>query len=515
MNKEIIENSIKDKINKLKLKFTSYEVGTIISIMDDVITLEGLYHIAYGSLLFIGKNKENIAQVLKLETDKVIAVIIQQITPIYEGDTAYSDQSYLTVPVGPNLLGRIIDPLGNPLDKLGLIQTAHHFLVERPSAPVMARSKVNQPLFTGIKMIDYLIPIGLGQRELIVGNRNVGKTQIAIDTIINQKGKNIKCIYVAIGQRASKVNAIINTLEKHGALEYTIVIFTSSSDKAMLQFIAPYAGSSIGEYFMEQGEDAIVVYDDLTKHAWCYRQISLLLANTPGREAYPGDLFYSHSRLLERSACVNKEYVQSKKITEGEAKIGSLTALPIVEIQNDDMTSFVATNIISITDGQIILSSELFKKGIRPAIDPGNSVSRVGQSAQTRLIRSLVGNLRLFLAQYRELSSFSELSSELDPNTTYNLKRGATCTSLLVQEEESPLNYPSIVLTLILILHKDMTEISPDHLSEYELFFHKYFKENCYELYKQIITLDTLDQEKINFIIHQAEQARNLFLPNK
>ena len=390
-----------------------------------------------GEMLEFPGNTYGLA--MNLERDSVGAVILGEYTHISEGDTVRTTGRILQVPVGPELIGRVVNALGQPIDGKGPIDAKAYDVVEKIAPGVIERQSVDQPVQTGLKSIDAMVPIGRGQRELIIGDRQTGKTAVALDTIINQKGKNLICVYVAIGQKASTVANVVRQLTEHGAMDYTIVVAATASDTAALQYIAPYAGATMGEYFRDRGQDSLIVYDDLTKQAWAYRQISLLLRRPPGREAYPGDVFYLHSRLLERAARVNAEYVE--RFTKGEVKgkTGSMTALPIIETQAGDVTAFVPTNVISITDGQIFLETDLFNAGIRPAINPGISVSRVGGAAQTKVIKKLGGGVRLALAQYRELAAFAQFASDLDETTRKELERGRVVTELMKQPQYRPL----------------------------------------------------------------------------
>jgi F-type H+-transporting ATPase subunit alpha len=385
---------------------------------------------------------------LNLERDSVGAVILGDYEHISEGDTVKCTGRILEVPVGEQLLGRVVNSLGQPIDGKGAIDATQFEPIEKVAPGVIARQSVSQPVQTGLKSIDAMVPIGRGQRELIIGDRQTGKSAVAIDAIINQKGTGIKCVYVGIGQKASTIANVVRKLEEHGAMEHTIVVAANASDSAALQFIAPYSGCTMGEYFRDKGEDALIVYDDLTKQAWAYRQVSLLLRRPPGREAYPGDVFYLHSRLLERAARINADYVE--KITDGKVKgqTGSLTALPIIETQGGDVSAFVPTNVISITDGQIFLESDLFNAGIRPAINAGLSVSRVGGAAQTPIIKKLGGGVRLALAQYRELAAFSQFASDLDEATRKQLERGQRVTELMKQRQYSPLSVAEMAVSL-------------------------------------------------------------------
>ncbi|MBK2028889.1 F0F1 ATP synthase subunit alpha [Francisella noatunensis] len=441
-----ISGLIKKRIEKFDNSVELKSEGTIVSVTDGIVTIYGLDDVTAGEMIKLPGDVYGLA--LNLNTDSVGAVVLGDYEHIKEGDKAYCTGRILEVPVGEALLGRVVDALGNPIDGKGEIETAHSSPIEKIAPGVIWRKSVDQALQTGIKSIDSMVPIGRGQRELIIGDRQIGKTAIAIDAIINQKGTGVKCIYVAIGQKASSIANIVRQLEEHGAMEHTIIVAATASDSAALQYIAPYAGCSMGEYFRDRGEDAVIVYDDLTKQAWAYRQISLLLRRPPGREAYPGDVFYLHSRLLERAARVNEEYVERFTNGEVKGKTGSLTALPIIETQAGDISAFVPTNVISITDGQIFLETDLFNSGLRPAINPGNSVSRVGGAAQTKIIKKLGGGIRLALAQFRELEAFSQFASDLDEATRSQLNRGQRVTELLKQKQFSTLSIALMALSL-------------------------------------------------------------------
>ena len=434
LNPSEISDLLKKRIEDLGVSADLRTQGTVISVTDGIVRIHGLSDVMQGEMLEFPGNTYGLA--MNLERDSVGAVILGEYTHISEGDTVRTTGRILQVPVGPELIGRVVNALGQPIDGKGPIDAKAYDVVEKIAPGVIERQSVDQPVQTGLKSID---PIGRGQRELIIGDRQTGKTAVALDTIINQKGKNLICVYVAIGQKASTVANVVRQLTEHGAMDYTIVVAATASDTAALQYIAPYAGATMGEYFRDRGQDSLIVYDDLTKQAWAYRQISLLLRRPPGREAYPGDVFYLHSRLLERAARVNAEYVE--RFTKGEVKgkTGSMTALPIIETQAGDVTAFVPTNVISITDGQIFLETDLFNAGIRPAINPGISVSRVGGAAQTKVIKKLGGGVRLALAQYRELAAFAQFASDLDETTRKELERGRVVTELMKQPQYRPL----------------------------------------------------------------------------
>jgi len=446
LNPSEISELIKDRIKNFESAAEARTEGTIVSLMDGIARIHGLADVMSGEMIEFPGNTYGMA--LNLERDSVGAVILGDYEHISEGDTAKCTGRILEVPVGEQLLGRVVNSLGEPIDGKGAIDAKQFEPIEKVAPGVIARQSVSQPVQTGLKSIDSMVPIGRGQRELIIGDRQTGKSAVAIDAIINQKGTGIKCVYVGIGQKASTIANVVRKLEEFGAMEHTIVVAANASDSATLQYIAPYAGCTMGEYFRDRGEDALIVYDDLTKQAWAYRQVSLLLRRPPGREAYPGDVFYLHSRLLERAARINADYVE--KITDGKIKgqTGSLTALPIIETQGGDVSAFVPTNVISITDGQIFLESDLFNAGIRPAINAGLSVSRVGGAAQTPVIKKLGGGVRLALAQYRELAAFSQFASDLDEATRKQLERGQRVTELMKQRQYSPMPIAEMAISL-------------------------------------------------------------------
>ena len=441
-----ISDLIKKRIEGSDLSAEAKTEGTIVAVTDGIVRIHGLSDVMAGEMIEFPNNTYGLA--LNLERDSVGAVILGNYEHLSEGDIAKCTGKILEVPVGEALIGRVVNSLGAPIDGKGEIGSKEFAPVEKVAPGVIQRQSVDQPVQTGLKSIDAMVPIGRGQRELIIGDRQTGKTAIAIDTIINQKGTGVKCIYVAIGQKASSVSNVVKKLEEHGALDHTIVVASTAAESAAMQYIAPYAGCSMGEYFMEKGEDALIIYDDLSKQAVAYRQVSLLLKRPPGREAYPGDVFYLHSRLLERASRVNAEHIE--KITGGavKGKTGSLTAMPIIETQAGDVSAFVPTNVISITDGQIFLETNLFNSGLRPAVDAGLSVSRVGGAAQTKLIKKLGGGVRLALAQYRELAAFSQFASDLDEQTRKQLERGERVMELMKQTQYSPLNISSMGLVL-------------------------------------------------------------------
>jgi F-type H+-transporting ATPase subunit alpha len=423
---------------------------------------------------------------LNLERDSVGAVVLGDYQNLKEGMTAKCTGRILEVPVGPELLGRVVDALGNPIDGKGAIDAKITDAVEKVAPGVIARQSVDQPVQTGLKAIDAMVPIGRGQRELIIGDRQIGKSAIAIDAIINQKGTGIKCIYVAVGQKQSTIANVVRKLEEHGAMDHTIVVAAGAADPAAMQFLAPYAGCAMGEYFRDRGEDALIIYDDLTKQAWAYRQISLLLRRPPGREAYPGDVFYLHSRLLERAARVNADYVEA--FTNGEVKgqTGSLTALPVIETQGGDVSAFVPTNVISITDGQIFLETSLFNSGVRPAINAGLSVSRVGGAAQTKIIKKLGGGVRLALAQYRELAAFSQFASDLDDATRAQLEHGQRVTELMKQKQYSPMSVSEMGLSLYAANEGFLADVDLNKIGDFESALIAYFNSEHADLMGQV-----------------------------
>ncbi len=461
-----ISDLIKARIEKFESAAEERNVGTVVTVTDGIVRVHGLADVKYGEMLEFPGGSTGLA--LNLEQDSVGAVVLGEYKHIIEGDTVKTTGRILEVPVGEAMLGRVVDALGNPIDGKGPIDTPHRSPVERVAPGVVFRKSVSQPVQTGYKAIDSMVPIGRGQRELIIGDRQTGKSALAIDTIINQKNSGIKCIYVAIGQKQSSIAGVVRKLEEHDALKHTIIVAASASTPASMQYLAPYAGCAMGEYFMDQGEDALIIYDDLTKQAWAYRQISLLLRRPPGREAYPGDVFYLHSRLLERSARVNEEYVEKKTSGRVKGKTGSLTGLPIIETQAGDVTAFVPTNVISITDGQIFLEGDLFNAGIRPAMNAGISVSRVGGAAQTKIISKLGGGIRLALAQYRELAAFSQFASDLDEATRRQLERGQRVTELMKQKQYSPMSVAEMALSIYAVNNGYMDKVERPKIGAFE-----------------------------------------------
>ena len=488
LNPSEISELLKQRIEGMGLNTNLRTEGTVVSVTDGICRVHGLSDVMQGEMLEFPNNTYGLA--LNLERDSVGAVILGDYTHITEGDIVKTTGRILQVPVGPALKGRVVNALGQPIDGKGPIETTEFDVVEKVAPGVIERQSVSQPVQTGLKSIDSMVPIGRGQRELIIGDRQTGKTAVAIDTIINQKGKDLTCIYVAIGQKASTIANVVRKLEEYGALEYTIVVAASASESAAMQYIAPYAGATMGEYFRDRGEDSLIVYDDLTKQAWAYRQISLLLRRPPGREAYPGDVFYLHSRLLERAARVNPEYVE--RFTKGavKGKTGSMTALPIIETQAGDVTAFVPTNVISITDGQIFLETDLFNAGIRPAINPGISVSRVGGAAQTKVIKKLGGGVRLALAQYRELAAFAQFASDLDEATRKQLDRGRIVTELMKQDQYQPLQVWEEALVLFAINIGAYDDVEVKDALKVEAAMQDYMKINHADL------IDRIEQQK-------------------
>ncbi len=476
LNPSEISELLKSRIAGLNTTTDLRTQGTVVSVTDGICRVHGLSSAMQGEMLEFPGNTFGLA--LNLERDSVGAVVLGSYEHISEGDTVKATGRILDVPVGPELLGRVVNALGEPIDGKGPVNAKERDVVEKVAPGVMSRKSVSQPVQTGLKSIDAMVPVGRGQRELIIGDRQTGKTAVAVDTIINQKGKDLMCIYVAVGQKASTVANVVRKLEEHGALSYTIVVAATASDSAAMQFIAPYAGCTMGEYFRDRGQDALIIYDDLTRQAWAYRQISLLLRRPPGREAYPGDVFYLHSRLLERAARVNEEYVE--KFTKGavKGKTGSLTALPVIETQAGDVSAFVPTNVISITDGQIFLETDLFNAGIRPAINAGVSVSRVGGAAQTKIMKrkDTGAGVRLALAQYRELAAFAQFASDLDEATRKQLERGRMVTELMKQIQYAPMEVWEMALTLFAVNNNYMDDVEVKQALSFEKNLREYVK---------------------------------------
>ncbi len=504
LNPSEISELIKSKIAKFEVQTEAQSEGTVVSVTDGIVRIHGLADaMSYEMLEFPG-NTYGLA--LNLERDSVGAVVLGEYKHISEGDAVKCTGRVLEVPVGEGLLGRVVDSLGSPLDGKGPVEASATEPVEKVAPGVIERKSVDQPVQTGLKSIDAMVPIGRGQRELIIGDRQTGKSAVAIDTIINQKGTGVKCIYVAVGQKASTIAGVMRKLEEHGALEHTIIVAASASDSAAMQFIAPYAGCSMGEYFRDKGEDALIIYDDLTKQAWAYRQVSLLLRRPPGREAYPGDVFYLHSRLLERAARVNADYVEKKTGGKVKGQTGSLTALPIIETQAGDVSAFVPTNVISITDGQIFLETDLFNAGIRPAINAGLSVSRVGGAAQTKVIKKLGGGVRLALAQYRELAAFSQFASDLDEATRKQLERGARVTELMKQAQYAPMSIGTMAVSLFTANEGYLDDVDTNKVVDFENALHNFMKSEQSALLDKIN--DTGDyNDEIQNALHEAIKA--------
>jgi len=493
-----IVSVIKEQIEHFGTSITMVDVGSVVEVGDGIARIHGLRGAKYNELLEFPNNIAGLA--LNLEEDNVAAVILGDYSHIKEGDEVRCTGKVVEVPVGDELIGRVINPIGEPLDGLGAINTKKSRPVERVAPNVVIRQPVDTPVHTGITVVDSLVPIGRGQRELIIGDRSIGKSAIALDTIISQKGGDLICIYVAIGQKTSKTAQVIDTLKKYGAMEHTIVVLASASDPAPLQYLAPYAGCAIGEEFMEQGKDALVIYDDLTKHAWAYRQISLILRRPPGREAYPGDVFYLHSRLLERAAKLSAEHGG-----------GSLTALPIIEIQAGDLSAYIPTNVISITDGQIYLETDLFNSGIRPALNAGLSVSRVGGKAQTKAMRQVAGQLRLAMAQYRELATFAQFgTSDLDRATRNQLERGQRIQEVLKQQQYAPMSLGKEVTILYAVNNGYLDDVPVDKIANFEQGFHTFMESNHPEIGQQIITdkeIKPETEQKLKTAISEYKQS--------
>lgn len=484
MNKDYIIEQLKKQIEGFETKVQTEKVGTVIEIGDGVAKIAGLSDAMASEMLDFGNNIFGVA--LNLEEGQVGAMILGAFEGIKEGDTVKSTGRILSIPVGETMIGRVINPLGQAIDGKGDIKSEKIYPIEKIAPGVITRQGVNQPVQTGIKAIDSVIPIGRGQRELIIGDRQTGKTAVAIDTIINQKGQDMICIYVAVGQKESKVARIVAELEKNGAMEYTTVVVAGASDPAAFSYIAPYSGCALGEYFMDQGKDVLVIYDDLSKHAWAYRQVSLILRRPPGREAYPGDIFYLHSRLLERSAKLNKDFGG-----------GSLTALPIIETQAGDVSAYIPTNVISITDGQIYLESDLFYKGIRPALNVGLSVSRVGSAAQTKAMKKVAGKLRLDLAQFRELEAFAQFGSDLDENTRKQIERGRRTVEVLKQDQYAPMPVENQIAILYALTNGFLDDVAVEKVKSWETDFHKYLKTSAKDVLKLVSDKKELTEDVV------------------
>lgn len=498
LNPSEISEIIKQRIDKLDVSVEQRNEGTVVSVTDGIIRIHGLADVMYGEMIEFEGNIFGIA--LNLERDSVGSVVLGDYKGVAEGQTCKCTGRILEVPVGEELLGRVVDALGNPIDGKGAINATLTDAIEKIAPGVIARQSVDQPVQIGLKAVDAMVPIGRGQRELIIGDRQTGKTAIAVDAIINQKGTGIKCIYVAIGQKASSIASVVRKLEEHGAMDHTIVVAASASDPAAMQFLAPFAGCTMGEYFRDLGQDALIIYDDLTKQAWAYRQISLLLRRPPGREAYPGDVFYLHSRLLERAARVNAIHVE--KLTDGKVKgqTGSLTALPIIETQAGDVSAFVPTNVISITDGQIFLESSLFNSGIRPAMNAGISVSRVGGAAQTKIIKKLSGGIRTALAQYRELAAFSQFASDLDEATKSQLEHGQRVMELMKQKQYSPQSIAEMAVVLYAANEGYLKDVPVEKISAFEGALLSYMHSEHGEFMASIVASGDYNDDIVNTI---------------
>ncbi len=493
LNPSEISEIIKQRIEQLDVSSEARNEGTVVSVTDGIIRIHGLADVMYGEMIEFEGGVYGMA--LNLERDSVGAVILGDYKSLAEGQSCRCTGRILEVPVGPELQGRVVDALGNPIDGKGPVNASMTDALEKVAPGVIARQSVDQPVQIGLKAIDAMVPIGRGQRELIIGDRQIGKTAIAVDAIINQKGTGIKCIYVAVGQKASSVAAVVRKLEEHGAMDHTIVVAATASDPAAMQYLAPFAGCTMGEYYRDRGEDALIIYDDLTKQAWAYRQISLLLRRPPGREAYPGDVFYLHSRLLERAARVNADYVE--KFTNGEVKgqTGSLTALPVIETQAGDVSAFVPTNVISITDGQIFLEADMFNAGIRPAMNAGISVSRVGGAAQTKIMKKLSGGIRTALAQYRELAAFSQFASDLDDATKAQLDHGERVTELMKQKQYSPQSVADMGVLLYAANEGYMNDVEVAKIGDFESALLSYMHGEHGELMNKIVETGDYNDE--------------------
>ncbi len=493
LNPTEISELIKKRIENFDAVAEARTEGTVVGVTDGIVRIHGLADVMAGEMLEFPENTFGMA--LNLERDSVGAVVLGDYKHITEGNKVSCTGRILEVPVGPELLGRVVDSLGNGIDGKGPVDCAMSSPIEKIAPGVIERQSVSEPVQTGLKSIDSMVPIGRGQRELIIGDRQTGKTAVAIDAIINQKGTGIKCIYVAIGQKNSSIANVVRKLEEHDAMEHTVIVAASASESAAMQYIAPYSGCAMGEYFRDRGQDALIIYDDLTKQAWAYRQVSLLLRRPPGREAYPGDVFYLHSRLLERASRVNADYVE--KFTNGEIKgqTGSLTALPIIETQAGDVSAFVPTNVISITDGQIFLESDLFNSGFRPAINAGLSVSRVGGAAQTKIIKKLGGGVRLALAQYRELAAFSQFASDLDEQTRKQLERGERVMELMKQPQYTPLTVADMAVSLYAVDKGHIDDVEVSKVVGFEKAMHDYMHSQHGDLLDKINNTGDYDDD--------------------
>jgi len=506
LNPSEISEIIKKRIEGLDVSSEAQNEGTIVGVTDGIVRIHGLADVMYGEMIEFEGGLYGMA--LNLERDSVGAVVLGDYLSIQEGQKAKCTGRILEVPVGPELLGRVVDSLGNPIDGKGDLGAKLTDPIEKVAPGVIARQSVDQPVQTGYKAVDSMVPIGRGQRELIIGDRQTGKTAMAVDAIINQKGTGIKCVYVAIGQKQSTIANVVRKLEEHDAMAHTIIVSASASDPASMQFLAPYSGCSMGEYFRDRGEDALIIYDDLTKQAWAYRQISLLLRRPPGREAYPGDVFYLHSRLLERASRVNADYVE--KFTNGEVKgkTGSLTALPIIETQAGDVSAFVPTNVISITDGQIFLETDLFNAGIRPAMNAGISVSRVGGSAQTKLISKLAGGIRTALAQYRELAAFAQFASDLDDATKAQLEHGQRVTELMKQKQYAPMSIAEMAVSIYAANEGYLNNVDVSKVGDFETSLHSFMHAEYSDFMKEMVEQGKFNED----VVAKLKEALDKFV---
>lgn len=498
MSKDYIIEQLKKQIAETTISTQTEKVGTVLEVRDGVVRMDGLTDVMASEMLEFANGAIGVA--LNLEENQVGAMILGDYKGIREGDRVRSTGKILSIPVSEDVIGRVINPIGKAVDGKDEIVSDVIYPIEKLAPGVIERKSVHQPVQTGIKAIDAMIPIGRGQRELIIGDRQVGKTAIAIDTIINQKGQDMICVYVAIGQKESKIARIMNELEKKGAMEYTTIVVAGASDAAAFSFIAPYAGAAIAEYFMDQGKDVLVVYDDLSKHAWAYRQISLILKRPPGREAYPGDIFYLHSRLLERSAKLDEKFGG-----------GSITALPIIETQAGDVSAYIPTNVISITDGQIYLEADLFNKGIRPALNVGLSVSRVGSSAQTKAMKKVAGKLRLDLAQFRELEAFAQFGSDLDAHTRAQIERGRRTVEILKQDQYVPIPFEEQVVVLFALTNGFMDDVAVEKISSWEDDFRKYMRSQGKEILQDLVKGKELSDEITERLIAKIKDFKETF----
>tara|TARA_S200000501_G_C20832972_1_gene748106 strand:- start:287 stop:1831 length:1545 start_codon:yes stop_codon:yes gene_type:complete len=506
LNPSEISDIIKSRIQGLDVSAEAQNEGTIVGVSDGIIRIHGLAEAQYGEMIEFDGGLYGMA--LNLERDSVGVVVLGDYSGLKEGQNARCTGRILEVPVGKELLGRVVDALGNPIDGKGPIGAESSSPIEKVAPGVIARQSVDQPVQIGFKCIDAMVPIGRGQRELIIGDRQIGKTAIAVDAIINQKNSGIKCIYVAIGQKMSTISNIVSSLEEHGAMEYTTVVAAGASDPASMQFISAYSGCAMGEYFRDTGEDALIIYDDLTKQAWAYRQISLLLKRPPGREAYPGDVFYLHSRLLERAARVNADYVEQQTDGAVKGKTGSLTALPIIETQAGDVSAFVPTNVISITDGQIFLETDNFNAGLRPAMSPGISVSRVGGSAQVPFMKKISGGVKMALAQYRELAAFSQFASDLDEATRRQLEHGERVTELMKQKQYAPMSVSEMGTALFAANEGYLTDVPVNKILDFEQALLSYMRSEHGDFMKRIDETGDYDDDVVNALKSAIESFK-------